>query len=292
MSRGVPDGGATSGGAWSGRRDLPATRRIDRRTPMTRPPIARIAGPIALGTGALLLIQQLVMASFIDRSQIETTMANPLVRRQRRRLLRRLLRAARRPSSRSTAGRRRRPGRSASLGFLAALVGTMFLAGDLWFEAFAVPWLGDVAPASLHLAGGDPGGRRLHRLRPVRGRLGAVRASPACGPASSRCRSRSPSWSAGSIGFQAALPPFAIPLALAIGCARRLDDPHQLGRRPWRTPSGCLTARQGETRPRCGRVSIRLPRQNRSPETQRCGRCGERHARVDEQPVAISWRAM
>ncbi len=30
----------------------------------------------------------------------------------------------------------------------------MFLAGDLWFEAFAVPWLGDVAPASLHLAGG------------------------------------------------------------------------------------------------------------------------------------------
>ena len=40
------------------------------------------------------------------------------------------------------------------LGFIAALVGTMFLAGDLWFEAFAVPWLGDVAPDALHRPAG------------------------------------------------------------------------------------------------------------------------------------------
>ena len=94
------------------------------------------------------------MASFIDRTQIEATMANPLYVASavlyfiafcgllvdpRRGLQRR------RPDEAGVFG---------AIGFLAALIGTMFLAGDLWFEAFAVPWLGDVAPAALHLAGG------------------------------------------------------------------------------------------------------------------------------------------
>lgn len=39
-----------------------------------------------------------------------------------------------------------------------ALVGTVLLAGDFWFEAFVVPYLADVAPAAL---GGDPGGALL-----------------------------------------------------------------------------------------------------------------------------------
>jgi hypothetical protein len=32
------------------------------------------------------------------------------------------------------------------IGFAAALVGTMFMTGDWWYEAFAVPWVAEVAP--------------------------------------------------------------------------------------------------------------------------------------------------
>jgi len=32
------------------------------------------------------------------------------------------------------------------VGFLAAFLGTMLLSGDLWLEAFAFPYLGEVAP--------------------------------------------------------------------------------------------------------------------------------------------------
>lgn len=42
--------------------------------------------------------------------------------------------------------------------FTVALVGTVLLAGDFWFETFVVPYLADVAPATL---GGDPGGALL-----------------------------------------------------------------------------------------------------------------------------------
>jgi len=40
-------------------------------------------------------------------------------------------------------------GRFGVIAFVTAIVGTMLLGGDLWFETFAVPWLADVAPASL-----------------------------------------------------------------------------------------------------------------------------------------------
>ena len=45
---------------------------------MSTQPITRVAGPIVLGAGIVLLIQQIVMASFLDRSNIEATMASPL----------------------------------------------------------------------------------------------------------------------------------------------------------------------------------------------------------------------
>jgi hypothetical protein len=37
----------------------------------------------------------------------------------------------------------RRAGRLGTFGFSAAVLGTMFLGGDLWFESFAVPWLAE-----------------------------------------------------------------------------------------------------------------------------------------------------
>lgn len=182
---------------------------------MSSQPISRIAGPVALGAGALLLAQQLVMVSFLDGSQIEGTMANPLFVPSAIAyfiafcgLLVALVAAYSWESD--TAGS------VGVVGFLAALVGTMFLAGDLWFEAFAVPWLGDVAPASLHQAGGTLmiGGFTSYVLFAAGWALFGL----------ASLRARVYPWPlsialviGGLIGFQAALPPFAIPLALAVG---------------------------------------------------------------------------
>ncbi len=182
---------------------------------MTRSPLARVAGPIALGAGVLLLLQQLVMASFLDHAAIEATMANPLFVPAAVLyfiafcgLLVALVAVYARESEEA--------GVFGAVAFLAALVGTMFLAGDLWFEAFAVPWLGDVAPASLHLAGGTLmlGAFASYILFAV----GWI----AFGLASLRARVFPMPISVaivvgGLIGFQGALPPFAIPLALAVG---------------------------------------------------------------------------
>lgn len=182
---------------------------------MAHPMISRIAGPIALGTGALLLVQQLVMASFLDRTAIETTMANPLYLASAVTyfvtfvgLLLTLVTAYSWEADEA--------GVFGVIGFLTALIGTAFLGGDLWFEGFAVPWLGDVAPASLHLAGGTlmlgafvsyclfAGGWLLFGLASFRARVFPRLISIAIAVG-------------GVIGFYAAMPPFAIPLALAIG---------------------------------------------------------------------------
>jgi len=174
-----------------------------------------MAGPIALGAGALLLVQQLVMASFLDQAAIETTMANPLYLVSAVTyfvafcgLLLALVAAYSWEADEA--------GAFGVLGFFAALIGTTFLAGDLWFEGFAVPWLGDVAPASLHLAGGTlmtgaftsyvlfACGWLLFGLASIRARVFPLSISIAIAVG-------------GVIGFSAAIPPFAIPLALAVG---------------------------------------------------------------------------
>ena len=181
---------------------------------MLRPPLTRHAGPIALVVGLFLLIQQVAMASFLDRSAIESTMANPLFVPLAAAyfvafcgLLVVLVTAYGREADEA--------GAFGVLAFLVALVGTMFLAGDLWFEAFAVPWLGDVAPASLHVPGGTLVigafiGYVLFAVGWVLFGLASIRAHVFPLPISIAIVL------GGIIGFQAALPPFAIPLAVAI----------------------------------------------------------------------------
>ena len=181
---------------------------------MLRPPLARVAGPMALAVGLLLLIQQVAMASFLDRSAVETTMANALFVPLAAAyfiafcgLLVVLVTAYSREADEA--------GAFGALAVLVAVVGTMFLAGDLWFEAFAVPWLGDVAPASLHAPGGTlvigaftsyvlfAVGWVLFGLASIRAHVFPLPISIAL-------------VIGGIVGFQAALPPFAVPLALAI----------------------------------------------------------------------------
>ena len=40
------------------------------------------------------------------------------------------------------------------IAFGAAMVGTVFMAGDWWYEAFAVPWMADVAPVIFETGAG------------------------------------------------------------------------------------------------------------------------------------------
>jgi hypothetical protein len=109
-----------------------------------------------------------------------------------------------------------RYGRYGLIAFLAALVGTMTQGGNMWFDGFAAPWLAEVAPqvfdaektitlvvgaiaAYLTFAlGWVLFGIALLRTRvvPVAVSLGVV--------------------VGGVLGFQSGLPPFGIPLGLAV----------------------------------------------------------------------------
>jgi hypothetical protein len=97
----------------------------------------------------------------------------------------------------------------------AATIGTLFLGGDLWFETFAVPWLGDVAPDAFSRAGGIlmvggfssyilfAAGWALFGIASLRARVFPTAISLAI-------------IAGGVIGFQALIPPFGLPLGVAI----------------------------------------------------------------------------
>ena len=103
------------------------------------------------------------------------------------------------------------------IGFLAAFLGTMLVAGDWWFEAFAVPYLAGVAPQAL--AEGASGTLVVGGLAGfVLFALGWV----LFGLASFRARVF-PRWTAivlivgGALGYQAGFPPFLVVLGLGVG---------------------------------------------------------------------------
>ena len=116
-------------------------------------PLARVAGPLALAAGALLTIVQFVLFAILDRIDRAGAMAHPLFV----------------PSAIAHflaycflllalvavyEWQARCAGVLGTIGFVAALIGTLFMAGDMWFEAFATPWLGEVAFDVLAKAGG------------------------------------------------------------------------------------------------------------------------------------------
>jgi hypothetical protein len=96
-----------------------------------------------------------------------------------------------------------RAGRLGVAAFAVAIVGTMMLAGDLWFESFAVPWLaagpggqGLASQPSLIMALGSISSYALFAL------AGRCLASPASGPVFFLSLSRSRSSSEGSPDFR------------------------------------------------------------------------------------------
>ena len=111
-------------------------------------PLSRHAGPLALAAGVLIVVAQLVMLPFDPDDHVATStdpafqiggvvyMVGFCV------LMLALIGAY-------GWGLHKAPGRLGVIAFVTAIVGTMLLGGDLWFETFAVPWLADEAPASL-----------------------------------------------------------------------------------------------------------------------------------------------
>lgn len=127
---------------------IPRTHSATTTTDVSHSPLARVAGPIALTAGLLIIAQQLVLFPILDRSQRAASMAHPLFVPSMVAyfvVFCGLLVALVAVYEWET----RRVGIFGAISFVAALVGTMFLAGDAWFEGFAVPWLADVAPVVI-----------------------------------------------------------------------------------------------------------------------------------------------
>jgi hypothetical protein len=109
--------------------------------------LARYGAPIAIGAGALMIITRLVI-QFTTPAEIEplkayvlttTHAVNSVVSIVAYALLVIALVALYDREARSA-------GAFGALAFAAAVLGTMFMTGDWWYEAFAVPRLAEVAP--------------------------------------------------------------------------------------------------------------------------------------------------
>jgi hypothetical protein len=109
-----------------------------------------------------------------------------------------------------------RTGRLGVAATMAAVVGTMALGGDLWFETFAVPWLADEAPSSFDT---DPTG--LLALGAIASYLLFAAGWVLYGVATLRAHAPVAIAVAiiigGALGYQALLSPWAVPLGLSVG---------------------------------------------------------------------------
>ena len=181
---------------------------------MQRSPLARLAGPLALAAGILIVVAQLVMLPFDPDDHVATS-SDPLFQ------IGGVIYLAGFCALMLTLVAAYGWGldKAGGLGLAAiitALVGTMLLGGDLWFETFAVPWLADEAPAVLDA---DPSallaagavlsylvfavGWALFGLASLRARVfpAAICVAIVVG---------------GLIGFRALLSPTGIPLGIAV----------------------------------------------------------------------------
>jgi hypothetical protein len=194
---------------------IPSPRSATTNADVSHSPLAHVAGPLALMAGVLILVQQLVMFLILDLSQMVATVANPLFV----------------PSAVALFGalcgllvalvavyhwEERGVGTFGAIAFVAALVGTMFLAGDAWYEAFAGPWIAAFTP---ELFTKEPTGMFLIGALTSYGLFSA--GWVLFGLANLRARVFPRTISAaiiisGIIGFRALVPPYAIPLGLTM----------------------------------------------------------------------------
>ena len=109
------------------------------------PTMSRQAGPLALGAGLLLAGLDLGRLPIVTAEDRAAALQEPLLRTFNAAyffafcaLVLALVALHGRQS--------RQAGGFGTFAFCAAVVGTMTMAGDMWFEGFAAPWLAEVAP--------------------------------------------------------------------------------------------------------------------------------------------------
>jgi hypothetical protein len=187
----------------------------DRTTVPDSPLFARQAGPLALAAGILLLVGQLVWLPYKQRQNVATSQ-NPVY--QTGTVIYLIGFCVLLFALIAVYGRQaRQASRFGVVAVSVALIGTMLLGGDLWFESFAVPWLAEgpapqvlTAEPSTLLAAGAIASYLLFAIGWI-----------LFGVASLRARVFPVAISVlviigGLAGYSALLAPFGIPLALAM----------------------------------------------------------------------------
>ncbi len=110
--------------------------------------LVRYAGPVSMAAGVLIIVSEIVGFIIGASGTDPLSVTNGVVRVFAFFLLLLGLVGFYARQSEATA-------RLGLVGFLLAFLGTMLIAGDLWFEAFVFPYLAEVAPRALE---GEPGG--------------------------------------------------------------------------------------------------------------------------------------
>ena len=181
---------------------------------MSNSALNRLAGPTALAAGSLMVAAQLAMLPFDPKDHVATT-TNPVFQVGGIvYLVGFILLIFTLITSYGWLA-----DKAVGFGLIAtgsAIVGTMLLGGDLWFETFAVPWLADEAPASLST---DP--TTLLALGAISSYLLFAVGWALFGIAGLRARVFPTAISAaivigGVVGFNALLSPYGVPLGLAL----------------------------------------------------------------------------
>ena len=115
---------------------------------MSESPLSKHAGPIAVVAGGLFAVVHAGMSMIGDRSDLVAMMKDPLflVFNYAFAITFPLLMIALVAVYWRQAGE---AGVFGAIAFCVATAGTVALAGDMWFEGYAVPWLADVAPATF-----------------------------------------------------------------------------------------------------------------------------------------------
>jgi hypothetical protein len=176
--------------------------------------LSRLAGPLGLAAGVLLVGGQLVMLPFDPQDHVATSTAvafqiGGVVYLAGFTALLLFVVA-------SHGWQEARSGRLGVAATIAALVGTFMLGGDLWFETFAAPWLADEAPnafstdPTLLLALGAISSYLLFAIGWLLYGVAAFRAGVFPRPIAVAIAL------SGVLGYQALLSPWGVPLGLSV----------------------------------------------------------------------------
>ena len=111
-------------------------------------PLSRLAGPIALAAGVLMIVAQLLWLPFDPKDHVATA-TDPVFQTGNVVYLVAFCLLMLTVIGAYGWGLHKAPGRLGLIAAVVAIVGTMLLGGDLWFETFAVSWIADGAPDLL-----------------------------------------------------------------------------------------------------------------------------------------------